>query len=106
MSRIMIDTDVNAPSCPCQILGFDDDGNEIGSTLVQSDWSYPGYARAFGWDIKSVQVDEEESCDHDSTDGTIDCKECGCKAGAFISAAGEFLSDNDGLEAEDPGYFI
>lgn len=106
MAKIMIDTEVNAPGCPCCILGFDDDGSPTGSILVQSDWDYPGYARAFGWDIKVVQVDDEQPCDHDATDGTVDCKECGCKAGAFISAAGEFLSDNDGLEAIDPGYFV
>ena len=106
MSKIMIDTEVNALGCPCRILGFDDDRLPTRSILVQSDWDYPGYARAFGWDIKSVQVDDEQPCDHNATDGTVDCKECGCKAGAFISAAGEFLSDNDGLETTDPGYFV
>lgn len=44
-------------------------------------------------------------CDHSSTDGTVDCKECGCTAGAFIRSAGEWLSDNDGATTEDPGYF-
>ena len=106
MPKIMINTDINAPCCPCEILGFDDNGKQIGSILVQSDWDCPGFARAFGWDIKSVQVDDEHMCEHDSTDGTVDCKECGCKAGTFISSAYDFLSDNDGAEADDPGYFI
>ncbi len=44
-------------------------------------------------------------CDHDHTDGTVDCKACGVTAGEFIAAAGEFLSDNDGAETDDPGYF-
>lgn len=44
-------------------------------------------------------------CHHDSTDGTIDCPECGVSASAFIQAAREFLDDNDGAQAEDPGLF-
>ena len=102
--KIMIDTDCNAPCCPCQILAFDEE-KQVGAILVDSDWGYPGYASAFGWSTRDVQVDEERQCDHDSTDGTVDCKECGCKVGAFIESAYDFLASNDGLEANDPGYF-
>ena len=44
------------------------------------------------------------TCDHDSTDGTVDCA-CGVGAMEFISAAGEWLRDNHGATADDPGYF-
>jgi len=30
---------------------------------------------------------------------------CGVQAGEFISAAGEWLRENDGVTADDPGYF-
>jgi hypothetical protein len=46
-----------------------------------------------------------ETCAHDGTDGTVDCKHCGVTAGEFIAAAGEWLRDNDGATADDPGYF-
>lgn len=103
-------TDVNAPGCPGEILG--EDGRSI---LIQTDWDYPGTARTFGWTLDTVQrkptEQEEENgadvphCDHDGTDGTVDCKECGCTAGDFISAAYDWLADNDGATADDPGYF-
>jgi hypothetical protein len=44
-------------------------------------------------------------CDHSGTDGTIDCKDCGVTASEFIESAREFLEENDGAEADDPGYF-
>jgi hypothetical protein len=44
-------------------------------------------------------------CTHDRTDGTVQCPACGLSAGAFISAASDFLSVHHGLTAEDPGYF-
>lgn len=47
----------------------------------------------------------EEPCDHDGTDGTVDCPECGCTVSEFLSAAYDWLRDNDGATADDPGYF-
>jgi hypothetical protein len=44
-------------------------------------------------------------CEHRGTDGTVDCPECGLTASAFISAAGDWLDENDGATAIDPGYF-
>jgi|ERR1035437_2867227 hypothetical protein len=35
----------------------------------------------------------------------VDCKLCGVTATDFINSAGEYLSNNDGKEADDPGYF-
>lgn len=96
-------TDVNAP-CLGEILG--EGGRSI---LIQTDWDYPGTASTFGWDISSVQDAEREQftpCRHQETDGTVDCKECGIKAGTFIAAAVDWLADNDGAQVEDPGYFL
>lgn len=115
-------TDVNAPCCPGEIVN--DDGRTV---LVQTDWDYPGVASTFGWSLSQVQRcrycgGEPESsdhlhftcedcgeqcpvCQHDGTDGTVDCPECRIDAGTFIAAAGEFLDGADGAVAEDPGYF-
>lgn len=56
-------------------------------------------------DLKAFADFEEFSCQHDGTDGTIDCPACGMKAGRFIKLAREWLNANDGAEAECPGYF-
>jgi len=118
-------TNVNAP-CAGEIVN--DDGRSI---LIQTDWDYPGVASIFGWNIKSVhrkrcllcggellptletggtlQCDgcecEWKLCDHSHTDGTIDCPDCGVTAQQFIDAAREWLDDNHGVTADDPGYF-
>lgn len=44
-------------------------------------------------------------CDHRGTDGTVGCNCCKITSSQFIQAAGQWLDDNDGEEAEDPGYF-
>lgn len=109
-------TEVNAP-CAGEILN--DDGRSI---LVQTDWDYPGVASTFGWstyDVQPARPDDDDDpdslasvfpcstvgCDHPNTDGTVDCKRCGVTASQFISAAAEWLADNDGATADDPGYF-
>ncbi len=123
-------TDVNAPCCPGEIVN--DDGRTL---LIQSDWDYCGTANSFGWSLVSVQRDrcpdcgnkidwlEEDAnghpsqgvcmgcgrdfqqCQHDATDGTVDCKECGVTASEFMAGAYDWLRDNDGVTAADPGYF-
>ena len=125
---IYIDTDCNAPCCPCKIVDKES-GKDI---LVQTDFDYPGFASTFGWNLREVkpeepsdyetewkdntELDETEraafalyekqcACDHDDTDGTIDCEHCGLDAMVFITSAGAYLEKNDGKEAEDPGYF-
>lgn len=88
----------NAPGC---LLIESDNGKDI---LVQTDWDLPGIASTFGWSLREVQLPDQD-CEHPNTDGTIDCECCGLKASQFIAAAGEWLNDNDGATAEDPGYF-
>jgi len=92
-------TDVNAPCCPGEIVA--EDGRTV---LVQTDWDWPGVASTFGWSIRNL-VPDGQACDHNGTDGTVDCPECGITAADFISAAGEWLRDNNGATADDPGYF-
>lgn len=75
-------------------------------TLIQIDWDYPATAELFGWSLRRVQKSVDGSgrivvlsrrsvstkrCDHVSTDGTVDCRECGVTASDFIQAAGAFL---------------
>ena len=79
--------------------------------LIQTDWDFPGTARTFGWNMQEVQAKPEHSatvvcCEHAGTDGTVNCPDCGLTATEFITAAGEWLDDNIGAEAEDPGYFL
>ena len=100
--KIQINTDCNAPGCPCEILPVGKGSKGLAGILVQTDWDYPGFATSFGWDVNSVQR-EGQNCDH-ASDGTVDCK-CGVTASEFISAAYDFLADNDGLTVDDPGYF-
>ena len=100
--KITINTDINAPCCPCEIVPEDP---ELESILIQTDWDFPGVASTFGWSPRFLQVSPRRECGHASTDGTVDCPDCGLKAGDFIESARQFIEDNDGAEAEDPGYF-
>ena len=97
MAQITWNTEVNAPCCPGEILGPNGQ-----SVLIQTDWDYPGVASSFGWNIADVG---DGSCQHESTDGTIDCRECNVTVGDFITAALEWLDDHHGATADDPGYF-
>lgn len=98
--------DANPDDAPCCIKIVAEDGRDV---LIQVDYDYPGIASTFGWNMREVQVQNAGyygvPCDHSGTDGTIDCPDCGIKAGTFISAASEWISDHDGASAEDPGYF-
>lgn len=83
--------------------------------LVQTNTDYPGVASTFGWSPSRAVFDAEvsdqlgdplvASCEHDGTDGTIDCPACGMTRTEFIQSAQEWLDDHIGEEAEDPGYF-
>ena len=102
-------TDVNAPCCPGEIIGprYRDDQTGRWTNdriLIQTDWDFPATAETFGWSTRNVQVCPECTCDHNGTDGTVDCK-CGITVGQFIDAAREWHDNNDGATAEDPGYF-
>ena len=124
MSTITWKTNVKAPCCPGKIVAED-----RRTILVQTDWDYPSTASTFGWSLKSVQrckwckrvqevsAEDEEKfvcehcgkrspvCDHEHTDGTVNCPDCGMTATDFITAAGDWLRDNDRATADDPGYF-
>lgn len=79
--------------------------------FVQTDWDYPGLARHLGWDMRKLQCSKsrrrdrgvEGKCDHDGTDGTVEC-ECGLTPGEFISAAYDWLSEHDNEEFECHDY--
>lgn len=106
MSKIILDADTgDCPGCVCKILS----GDESKSILVQADYEAPSVASSFGWSLRSVQPQNYGyygiTCHHENTDGTVDCKHCGAKASTFIAAASEWISENDGIEADDPGYF-
>ena len=75
---------------------------ETGESLcIQTDFDYPALARDFGW----VPKPGKNGCQHPGTDGTVNCPDCGQSATSFITEAGEFLAENDGATAEDPGYW-
>lgn len=108
MGQITWSTDVNAPCCPGEIVN--DDGRTY---LPQPDFEYPSVARTFGWDMMDVQQYSEEDarlaiaepCYHERTDGTVKCPDCGTTASEFIAAAYDWLKQNHGVTADDPGYF-
>lgn len=72
--------------------------------LVQTDWDYPYAAQQLGWSLRRVQPGKDgarflarspkrgSGCNHDQTDGTVNCPDCGCTSSDFITAAGDFLS--------------
>lgn len=124
-----ITLDSNPSDAPCCVKIIAKDGRDV---LIQQDWEWPGVASTFGWSMKDCTPEEPEfytedwktdpaidaeyvsaygryerqaMCEHEGTDGTIDCPSCGMKAAEFIAQARQFLDDNDGAEAEDPGYF-
>lgn len=77
-----------------------------------SDWDYPALAQQHGWNLRRVQIrdvvypalrgevvhlkrapNRGHGCAHESTDGTVTCKECGVTASEFIAAAGDWLHE-------------
>jgi hypothetical protein len=108
MSKIIWNTEVNAPCCPGEILNADDESQSV---KIQTDWDFPGVASTFGWSMDSVQVtdddgEESEYCNHRDTDGTVDCPVCKITTSQFIESARKWLEDHDGAMVEDPGYFV
>lgn len=98
---MQITLDSNPSDAPCCIKIIADNGQD---KLIQSDWDWPSIASTFGFSLTLVQRRNKE-CDHSGTDGTIRCPECGIQPGEFIQAAREWMDNNDGAQAEDPGYF-
>lgn len=70
------------------------------ATVIDDDWRAPAVARDFGWDIRSVQKDGK-NCEHAATDGTSTCEACGITSHEFVSAATQWIDDNDGKEIEN-----
>lgn len=74
--------------------------------LVQLDGDYPGVAESLGWRLSRVQNQEGQvvhlsrrsrrGCQHESTDGTVNCPDCGVTALDFIEAAAEYLDRRAG----------
>jgi len=106
--KITLDTDARFGCCLIR--------SETGrSVLVQVDLEFLGVAGAFGWDVRSVQRRDDDdddaivlhdcACDHCSTDGSVDCADCGVTAAEFIASAQAWLDDHDGATVDDPGYF-
>src|SRR5665213_656669 len=69
--------------------------------LIQSDYDYPGIASTFGWSVSDLINKKKKVCKHKKSDGTIDCSDCGMKAGDFISSARDYLDDHDVDVADD-----
>lgn len=82
--------------------GSYDTQSETDSVLVQADWDFPGLAGTFGGRLGHGS---KLKCTHDGTDGTVTCPGCGKGASWFIGHAIDYLDENDGATAEDPGYF-
>lgn len=79
--------------CPCGFLivkGGTSPMDDAKTTLIQSDWDFPGVAASIGW----------TPCDCGSTDGTIDCKACNRKTSDMISEAYDYLRERDGQSFE------
>jgi len=135
MLRIMINTSVNAPGCPCEIIAVHRNGKpvkDIAGILVQTDWDYPGFAGTFGWSLAEVQrcscgnvcgikydkkmkrFPAQYACPECGIIGTTCLHdmtdgtvkcECNTQPGDFMAAAYDYLRDNDGKIVDDPGYF-
>jgi hypothetical protein len=70
--------------------------------FVQTDWEYPSLANAFGWQVKRVRGKDPE-CEHDGTDGTVDCPGC-VTTSEFLAHAYDFLAGKDGEWTEHHEY--
>lgn len=100
-----ITLDSNPSDAPCCVKIIADNGED---RLIQTDWDFPAIASTFGWSISELSAPDKKHgnrCEHVQTDGTVKCPDCDTTPSEFIQAAREWLDDNDGAEAEDPGYF-
>lgn len=97
-----ITLDANPHDAPCCLKIVAEDGRDI---LVQTDWDWPGVASTFGWSLADCQWTNADKCEHSGTDGTIPCPQCAMTVSIFLKSARDWMDDNDGAEAEDPGYF-
>ena len=98
-TTMKITLDANPSDAPCCLKIKAEDGRDI---LVQTDFDWPSVASSFGW---SIRYAGGLACRHDGTDGTVPCPQCDTPVSFFIQCAREWLDENDGAQAEDPGYF-
>lgn len=87
---------------PCSFLIVKNGGDpykEEDTILISSDWDYPGVASRLGW--SPAEIWHISKCKHNSTDGSIDCKDCGTLAMNFINSAYEWIKDNEGDRFND-----
>lgn len=89
------------PSVPCGYLITNDADDR--TEMCTFDHDFPNLARTFGWDmIAYVQAEPMRfRCRHHSTDGSIDCTECGVTASEFITEARAWLNSNTPKTVED-----
>jgi len=93
----------NAPCCVKLAMVSNHIPREIApSILFQVDTDFPAVASLFGW--RPMEVLGTEDCDHEGTDGTVDCQKCKLKSTTFIAHARNWLDDCDGRTCENPGY--
>lgn len=59
----------------------------VNGNYVGTDWDYPSAVQSLGYGLKR----RGEKCQHRSTDGTIDCQECGKTASQFIQESADIL---------------
>lgn len=98
--------DANPSNAPCCVKLEDSQGRSV---LFQTDWDWPSVASLFGWSTEHEFKGKQgaEAClGSGFTDGTVDCPQCGYKAGQFIASAREWLDDHDGETCENPGYAL
>ena len=102
-NQMKVRLDSNPSDAPCCMKLIAEDGRDV---LISMDYELPALASNFGWSLSDVQsLTTFKGCDHDGTDGSVDCPGCGVMANDFIEDARAFLYENDGMEIDDPGYF-
>ena len=62
-------------------------GYIVNGSLIQCDYDYPSTVKRLGYGLRR----RGEKCNHNSTDGTVDCKECGKTASQFIYESSQIL---------------
>jgi len=79
----------NSSYVPCGFLIVPNEGDpydEEVTVLIQTDWDFPAVATRMGWEV---------CCGEGSTDGTIDCPDCGKTASEMITGAYNFIKEHE-----------
>lgn len=59
----------------------------VNGSLIQCDYDYPATVKSLGYGLRR----RGEKCAHRSTDGTVDCPDCGKTASQFIFESAQIL---------------